>query len=140
MLSAIVALLVLQDVVGKAQVAPAPPPSPEVVGKAQAGASSGTVGKAAAPPPAPQACIEIPEGGTGARSQSWYIDNEPVRVGGRRFVKYGLPRVLSQWEVAYHAASAGGLFYAEPGAADPEVVYLLLDPAGCEFQPYQRDG
>jgi hypothetical protein len=139
MLSGIVALLILQEVVGKAQVAASPAPSPEVVGKAQAGAepSPEAVGKAAAAPPA---CVEMPEPGTDARSQSWYIDNEAMEVGGGTFVKYGLPRVLAQWEVEYHAASAGGLFYAEAGTADPEILYLLLDPAGCEFQPYQREG
>ena len=139
MLSAIVALLILQEVVGKAHVAASPPPSPEVVGKAQGGAESSSedVGKAAAAPPA---CVEMPEPGADVRSQSWYIDNEAMDVGGGSFVKYGLPRVLAQWEVEFHAASAGGLFYAEAGAADPEVLYLLVDPAGCEFQPYQREG
>jgi hypothetical protein len=67
----------------------------------------------------------------------WYVNSEPVTVGGRQFTKYGLPRVLAPTEVGLLASSQGGPFYAVPGVAAPEIVYLLTDPASCEFQPYQ---
>jgi hypothetical protein len=90
--------------------------------------------------PAPQ-CVEVPEPGqTGARSLAWYINSEPAPVGGETFVKYGLPRVLAAWEVEFYRASRGGYFYVEAGSqGEPEIVYLLTDLAGCEFQPYQRE-
>ena len=90
--------------------------------------------------PAPQ-CVEVPEPGhSGARSLAWYINSEPAPVGGETFVKYGLPRVLGAWEVEFYRASRGGYFYVEVGLqGEPEVVYLLTDLAGCEFQPYQRE-
>ena len=90
--------------------------------------------------PAPAAsCIAVPEAGhAGARALGWYIDGETVTVGGAAYTKYGLPRVLGPSEVVYSGAYRGGFFYAEPGIEKgAEVVYLLTDAAGCEFQPYQ---
>ena len=95
----------------------------------------------AVPEPAPRACVEVPEAGhTGARALAWYIDSAPMPVGGETFVKYGLPRVLGANEVEFYRASRGGYFYIEAGLEEqPEVVYLLLDAVGCEFQPYQLE-
>ena len=72
------------------------------------------------------------------RSRPWYRDNEPITVGGRDYVKYGLPRVLGLNEVEWIAELDGLAVAAEPGATDPEVVYVLVGPAECGFQPYQR--
>lgn len=91
--------------------------------------------------PSARECVEVPESGqTGARGLRWYIDSDPVPVGGETFVKYGLPRVLAAWEVEFYRASRGGYFYVEAGLErQPEIVYLLTDLAGCEFQPYQLE-
>lgn len=72
------------------------------------------------------------------RSRPWYRDNEPITVRGLDYVKYGLPRVLGLNEVEWFAELDGLAVTAEPGATEPEVVYVLIDPAGCGFQPYQR--
>ena len=72
------------------------------------------------------------------RGRAWYRDNEPITVGGREYVKYGLPRVLGLNEVEWFAELDGLAVAAEPGATEPEVVYVLIDPAECGFQPYQR--
>jgi hypothetical protein len=76
-------------------------------------------------------------GYTEGRTREWLISNAPVRLGGRTFVKYGLPRILGFDEVVYFAEHDGVLFAAEPGSARPEVVYALVQGVGCEFQPYQ---
>ena len=114
-----------------------------VLQKAPATGQQPTVGKERAAeqqPSAPQ-CVELPEpDASGARSLAWYINSEPAPVGGETFVKYGLPRVLAAWEVEFYRASRGGYFYVEAGLeGDPEIVYLLTDLAGCEFQPYQLE-
>lgn len=75
-----------------------------------------------------------PEG----RSRGWYRTNEPITVGGRNYVKYGLPRVLGRDEVVWFAEHDGLAVAAEEGQTEPEVVYLLVEPANCGFQPYQR--
>jgi hypothetical protein len=103
-------------------------------------APGASVQEAVKAPPARE-CVEVPEAGhAGARALQWYIDSVPAPVGGETYVKYGLPRVLGAGEVQFYRASRGGYFYAEAGfEGRPEVVYLLTDLEGCEFQPYQID-
>ena len=68
----------------------------------------------------------------------WLRDNLPITVAGREYVKYGLPRVYGIEELEWCAELGGLAVAAEPGVADPEVVYVLVQPAECGFQPYQR--
>ena len=74
-----------------------------------------------------------------AAGATWFINNEPITVNGRRYVKYGLPRVLGVNEVSRTADFMGVPVFAEAGAtAGTEVIYVPVRP-GCEFQPYQLD-
>jgi hypothetical protein len=74
-----------------------------------------------------------------AAGSTWFINNEPITVNGRRYVKYGLPRVLGVSEVARTADYMGVPVFAEAGATGAtEVLYVPVRP-GCEFQPYQLD-
>jgi hypothetical protein len=72
-----------------------------------------------------------------AAGATWFINNDPVTFNGRRYVKYGLPRVLGATEVTRAGDVQGVGVFAEAGAgATAEVIYLPVRP-GCEFQPYQ---
>jgi hypothetical protein len=134
MLEGLVALLLLQEVVQKAAPAPPPAASAEVVGKAQ-------TAPAPAPAAAPASCVELPDPTyRGAAALRWYGDGETVTIGKRSYAKYGLPRVLGPGEVVLHATARGAPFYRVPDVAEPEILYLLTDPAGCEFQPYAVQG
>ena len=74
-----------------------------------------------------------------AAAMPWFINNELVTVNGRRYVKYGLPRVLGVSEVSRTGEYMGVPVFAEAGATGAtEVLYLPVRP-GCEFQPYQLD-
>jgi hypothetical protein len=74
-----------------------------------------------------------------AAGATWFINNEPITVMGRRYVKYGLPRVLGVNEVSRMGDYMGVPVFAEAGATGAtEVIYLPVRP-GCEFQPYQVD-
>jgi hypothetical protein len=74
-----------------------------------------------------------------AAGATWYINNEPITVNGRRYVRYGLPRVLGVNEVTRTADYQGVSVFAEAGAqGTPEVLYIPVRP-GCEFQPYQLE-
>jgi hypothetical protein len=77
-----------------------------------------------------------PMGAQYAGNASWYINNEPVMFQGRRFVKYGLARVLGVSEVTRVGDHMGVPVFAEMGQSRPDVIYLPVRP-GCEFQPYQ---
>ena len=74
---------------------------------------------------------------TGA-SRAWYRDSDPITFEGRRYVKYGLPRVLALDEVEFAgehdglAVVTGGTL---PGQSAP-TLFVLTGPASCEFQPY----
>jgi hypothetical protein len=78
--------------------------------------------------------------GSYAASLPWFIDNQPVTFGARRYVKYGLPRILGTAEVSNVGTVQGVSVFAETGAdaRRPEVIYLPTRP-GCEFQPYQAE-
>ncbi|MBW3571943.1 MAG: hypothetical protein KY467_12640, partial [Gemmatimonadetes bacterium] len=74
-----------------------------------------------------------------AAGATWYINNEPIMVNGRRYVRYGLPRVLGVNEVTRTAEYQGVPVFVEAGAqGTPEVLYIPVRP-GCEFQPYQLE-
>ena len=80
-----------------------------------------------------------PVTGAYAAGATWYINNEPVPFAGRRYVKYGLPRVLGATEVARAGEYQGVGVFTEAGATGtPEVIYVPVRP-GCEFQPYQYE-
>lgn len=71
-----------------------------------------------------------------AATKTWYINNETLTVNDRKYVKYGLPRVLSTMDVARTLAYDGVGIYTEAPSDAPEVIYIPTRP-GCEFQPYQ---
>ncbi|MBX3563963.1 MAG: hypothetical protein KF730_05220 [Sphingomonas sp.] len=88
--------------------------------------------------PAQATCVRSPQDGhTGAARLSWYINDEAVTVDRKKFVKYGLPRVLEPGDVDLHAPYGNGYFYREKGTHMPDLLYLLIDLKDCEFQPYQ---
>ncbi len=74
-----------------------------------------------------------------AANASWFINNEPITFNNRRYVKYGLPRVLGVTEVTSIGNFQGVPVFAEAGATGaPDVIYIPVR-TGCEFQPYQAE-
>ncbi len=74
-----------------------------------------------------------------AAGSTWYINNEPLTIGGRRYVKFGLPRVVSVTDVTRTSDYQGvGVFTDASATGTPDVVYIPVRP-GCEFQPYQYE-
>lgn len=87
----------------------------------------------------------VAEGAGYAAGERWYVQNEPLLLeGGRRFIKYGLPRRFPEEERGFlrRVGVLGRVsFYAEAGAEGvllPEVLYAAVSPG--EFQPYQGFG
>jgi hypothetical protein len=75
-----------------------------------------------------------------AGAETWYINTEPIQFNGRRYVKYGLPRILGTSDVNNVGTVNNVSVFAEPSAnaQRPEVIYVPTRP-GCEFQPYQLE-
>ena len=73
-----------------------------------------------------------------AEGHAWYFKNNALRHRGRRYRKYGLPRVLGTSEIVRATSTVGTvpLFVEDATANPPEVLYVPVRP-GCEFQPYQ---
>ncbi|HEX8450535.1 MAG TPA: hypothetical protein VF647_00495 [Longimicrobium sp.] len=72
-----------------------------------------------------------------ASSAEWYINNEPIMMGNRRVVKYGLPRRLPARQLQPAGEYRGVPVFAEAGVRAPDVYYVPVRP-GCEFQPYEN--
>lgn len=66
----------------------------------------------------------------------WYVHNEPIVVGGHRYVRYGLARSFGTEQLVRAGSYRGVPVFAEPSAgAPPEVVYVPESELCC-FQPY----
>jgi len=90
---------------------------------------------------------------TAAEGRDWFVRNETITVEGVAYRKYGFPRIYGPEEFAFHAeyddvgvfeeAETSDSPYAEhdhDGATAPHGrIFVLLNPAGCEFQPYQAE-
>lgn len=73
-----------------------------------------------------------------AAGATWYIQGEPITLDGRRYIKFGVPRILAVNDVTRAGEYQGVPLFAEPGMTRPDVVYVAVRP-GCEFQPYQTE-
>jgi hypothetical protein len=73
---------------------------------------------------------------TGAKLD-WVVNNDPLVDNDRNYRKYGLPRVVTIGEIAFHGwVGAVPMFKAKGDPDVPDVVYLLTNPLTCEVQPY----
>lgn len=75
----------------------------------------------------------------GASGKPFYINSDPVTFKGKTYVKYGLPRILSVSDLdpKPYGLKDGVPVFLERGNPAAEVIYMLSQPLGCEFQPYQ---
>ena len=72
-----------------------------------------------------------------AAAADWFVRDEMMTLGGRRYIKYGLPRVLHADDVTPVEAYRGVPVFAARGSEnDPHIRYVLVRP-GCVFQPYE---
>jgi hypothetical protein len=73
-----------------------------------------------------------------AAAAPWMVLNEPIRLRGNRYVKYGQPRVLGPGEVERAGEYQGTPLFREAGeSGDPVILYIPVLP-GCVFQPYEN--
>ena len=71
-----------------------------------------------------------------AGAAQWFVNNEPVVIDGRHYVKYGVPRLLGVQELTRVGEYRGVPVFVEKGAdARADVKYVPVR-RGCEFQPY----
>lgn len=75
-----------------------------------------------------------------AAGKPWFDKGEKIAYAGGSYSKYGLPRVLMPAEVEAAADHQGVPLFIEAGnyVDAPEIIYVMVRSATCEFQPYGR--
>jgi hypothetical protein len=69
----------------------------------------------------------------------WFVNNEPVMLNNRRYVRFGLARTIAAAELESVGMFRNVPVFAQLGTARPaEVVYLPVRP-GCELQPFNYE-
>lgn len=76
-------------------------------------------------------------GHTYADGRAWFESGEALTIGGRRYEKYGLPRIVSPYDLEYVGEHDTVFVGAETGNSSRDVVYILTSGLECAFQPYQ---
>ena len=74
-----------------------------------------------------------------ASGAPWFIANEPISAGGRRFVKYGLPRAVAASELRRAGEYQGVPFFVARNSSPAMEVIFVPIRSGCEFQAYQSE-
>lgn len=79
---------------------------------------------------------------TSALDRDWFVGNEEITINGATYAKWGLPRVYGFDELAFLAEHDRVGVFRDAGDDDagetPDRIFVMLRPAGCELQPYQR--
>jgi hypothetical protein len=71
-----------------------------------------------------------------AAGEPWFVRDSSITDEGRRYRKYGLPRIVGLHEVDLHATYRGVPVLREIGVeGTPEILYVPVR-ASCEVQPY----
>jgi hypothetical protein len=83
---------------------------------------------------------ELPMERQQAAGRGWFVEGRPIYFGEHAYVKYGLPRTLSEGDVIRFGSVGMVPVFVEPSASSrqPEVVYVLAGPG--EYQPYYGFG
>lgn len=69
----------------------------------------------------------------------FFVDNNPIIVQQRRWVKFGLPRMIEIEDLQYRADyRQHAVFVAAGSGTATDVIYLPVRQ-GCLFQPYQYE-
>lgn len=73
-----------------------------------------------------------------ARQRPWYVNSTPIAFRGGQYGKYGLPRIVSPSDLRWVGEHDGQGLFAEMGATDFPVIYVIAKGLDCEFQAYMR--
>jgi hypothetical protein len=101
---------------------------------------------AAAPAAAPQPYCTVqgeklvPTGQASAQNLDWYIHDEPITLGKKRYVKYGFPQIMGVDDLRSWTTKDSVPVMVKADLGDYRgVVYVQSSTTLCEFQPYRLD-
>ena len=72
-----------------------------------------------------------------ARGAEWFENEEPLRIDGREYLRFGLSRIVSPGELVRRGEYNGIPLFVQGGEPNPANVLYVPVTFGCEVQPYQ---
>ena len=82
----------------------------------------------------------VPTSQVSASNFKWYVDNEPIVLGKKRYVKYSFPQIMGVDELQYWMSKDSVPVMVKSDAGNYRgVVYVQSSTSLCEFQPYRLD-
>jgi len=81
----------------------------------------------------------VPTSQVSAEKLDWFLKDDPVAFGKKKYVKYGFPQIMGVDDLAYWMTkdSVPIMVKADAGAYRG-VVYVQSSTTLCEFQPYRQ--
>ena len=80
----------------------------------------------------------VPTGQVSAASLDWYLKDQPIVLGKKKYVKYGFPQIMGVDDLAYWMMKDSVPVMVKADAGDYRgVVYVQSSTSICEFQPYR---
>jgi hypothetical protein len=83
----------------------------------------------------------VPTSQVSAEKLAWFLKDDPVAFGKKKYVKYGFPQIMGVDDLAYWMTkdSVPVMVKADAGVYRG-VVYVQSSTSVCEFQPYRLVG
>ena len=81
----------------------------------------------------------VPVSQTSAEKLDWFLKDDPVVFGKKKYVKYGFPQIMGVDDLAYWTTKdyVPVMVKADAGTYRG-VVYVQSSTTVCEFQPYRE--
>jgi hypothetical protein len=82
----------------------------------------------------------VPTAQVSAQNLDWYVHDQPITLGKKRYVKYGFPQILGVDDLRYWMTKDQVPVMVKADLGDYRgVVYVQSSTTICEFQPYRLD-
>lgn len=82
----------------------------------------------------------VPTGRVSAANLDWYLKDQPIVLGKKRYVKYGFPQIMGIDDLQYWMTKDSvPVMVKSDNATYRGVVYVQSSTSICEFQPYMLD-
>jgi hypothetical protein len=83
----------------------------------------------------------VPTSQVSAEKLDWFLKDDPVAFGKKKYVKYGFPQIMGIDDLAFWTTKDSVPVMVRADAGDYRgVVYVQSSTSVCEFQPYRMVG
>jgi hypothetical protein len=83
----------------------------------------------------------VPTNQVSAEKLDWFLKDDPVAFGKKKYVKYGFPQIMGVDDLAYWMTKDSVPVMVKSDTGDYRgVIYVQSSTSVCEFQPYRLVG